>query len=199
MDKILEIINAAQELFRSYGFAKTTMTDIAKRLSISKASLYYYFKDKDEIFKALAEKEQLQFVGEIDKIINNSTVAKEKLLEYSIKRLELLQRLLTLSSLTQDSYAAVKPLFTSVLLDFRFIEMNLVKEILQKGISENEFRKMNIDENAELFLDVLRGLRKVAFSKSEKQETRIISTNEYEHLKNQSIMFTELLINSISN
>jgi len=77
--------------------------------------------------------------------------------------------------------------------------MNLVKEILQKGISENEFRKMNIDENAELFLDVLRGLRKVAFSKSEKQETRIISTNEYEHLKNQSIMFTELLINSISN
>ncbi len=199
MDKILEIINAAQELFRSYGFAKTTMTDIAKRLSISKASLYYYFKDKDEIFKALAEKEQLLFVGEIDKIINNSTVAKEKLLEYSIKRLELLQRLLTLSSLTQDSYAAVKPLFTSVLLDFRFIEMNLVKEILQKGISENEFRKMNIDENAELFLDVLRGLRKVAFSKSEKQETRIISTNEYEHLKNQSIMFTELLINSISN
>lgn len=199
MDKILEIINAAQELFRSYGFAKTTMTDIAKRLSISKASLYYYFKDKDEIFKALAEKEQLQFVGEIDKIINNSTVAKEKLLEYSIKRLELLQRLLTLSSLTQDSYAAVKPLFTSVLLDFRFIEMNLVKEILQKGISENEFRKMNIDENAELFLDVLRGLRKVAFSKSQIQETRIISTNEYEHLKNQSIMFTELLINSISN
>jgi AcrR family transcriptional regulator len=198
MDKILEIINAAQELFRSYGFAKTTMTDIAKRLSISKASLYYYFKDKDEIFKALAEKEQLQFVGEIDKIKNNSALAKEKLLEYSIKRLELLQRLLTLSSLTQDSYAAVKPLFTSVLLDFRFIEMNLVKEILQKGISENEFMEMNIDENAELFLDVLRGLRKVAFSKSEKQETRIISTNEYEHLKNQSIMFTELLINSIS-
>lgn len=198
MDKILEIINAAQELFRSYGFAKTTMTDIAKRLSISKASLYYYFKDKDEIFKALAEKEQLQFVGEIDKIKNNSALAKEKLREYSIKRLELLQRLLTLSSLTQDSYAAVKPLFTSVLLDFRFIEMNLVKEILQIGISENEFMEMNIDENAELFLDVLRGLRKVAFSKSEKQETRIISTNEYEHLKNQSIMFTELLINSIS-
>ncbi len=198
MDKILEIINAAQELFRSYGFAKTTMTDIAKRLSISKASLYYYFKDKDEIFKALAEKEQLQFVGEIDKIKNNSALAKEKLLEYSIKRLELLQRLLTLSSLTQDSYAAVKPLFTSVLLDFRFIEMNLVKEILQKGISENEFMEMNIDENAELFLDVLRGLRKVDFSKSEKQETSIISTNEYEHLKNQSIMFTELLINSIS-
>lgn len=198
MDKILGIINAAQELFRSYGFAKTTMTDIAKRLSISKASLYYYFKDKDEIFKALAEKEQLQFVGEIDKIKNNSALAKEKLLEYSIKRLELLQRLLTLSSLTQDSYAAVKPLFTSVLLDFRFKEMNLVKEILQKGISENEFMEMNIDENAELFLDVLRGLRKVAFSKSEKQETRIISTNEYEHLKNQSKMFTELLINSIS-
>ena len=198
MDKIIEIISAAQELFRSYGFAKTTMTDIAKRLGISKASLYYYFKDKEEIFKALAEKEQLQFVREIDKIKNNSALAKEKLLEYSIKRLELLQRLLTLSSLTRDSYAAVKPLFASVLMDFRLKEMNLVKEILQKGISENEFKEMNIDENAELFLDVLRGLRKVAFSKSEKQETRIIPANEYEHLNNQSKMFTELLINSIS-
>jgi len=41
-------------MFQLYGFKKTSMDDIANNLGISRASLYSYFKNKDEIFREVA-------------------------------------------------------------------------------------------------------------------------------------------------
>ena len=49
-DKREAIIQAASEQFRQYGYRKTAMDDISKRMGISRASLYSYFDNKDEIF-----------------------------------------------------------------------------------------------------------------------------------------------------
>ena len=46
-DKILK--NAAK-LFARNGFEKVSMSEIAAKLKLNKATLYYYFKSKDEIF-----------------------------------------------------------------------------------------------------------------------------------------------------
>lgn len=47
MDKRkLEIVEAALNRFSHYGFAKTTMNEIAEDLHITKANLYYYYQDK---------------------------------------------------------------------------------------------------------------------------------------------------------
>jgi len=45
------ILEAASEQFRQYGYRKTSMDDISKRLGISRASLYSYFDNKDDIFR----------------------------------------------------------------------------------------------------------------------------------------------------
>lgn len=47
-DKILKV---ADELFIKYGVKNITMDDIAKGLSISKKTIYQFFKDKNEIVK----------------------------------------------------------------------------------------------------------------------------------------------------
>lgn len=47
------ILQAAERLFLEKGFAKTTMDDIAKAAEYSKATLYVYFKSKDEIINYL--------------------------------------------------------------------------------------------------------------------------------------------------
>jgi AcrR family transcriptional regulator len=54
-DKCDLIINAAESQFIRFGFRKTTMEDIAKAAGIGKATLYYYFKSKEEIFAAMTE------------------------------------------------------------------------------------------------------------------------------------------------
>ena len=48
-----EILDAAAELFISQGFAMTTTRQIAARVGIRQASLYYYFAGKDEILLEL--------------------------------------------------------------------------------------------------------------------------------------------------
>ncbi len=44
-----KISGAADRLFQSNGFEKTTMDDIARKADYSKATLYVYFNSKDEI------------------------------------------------------------------------------------------------------------------------------------------------------
>jgi len=48
------IILGAHAQFRIYGYRKTSMEDIARELGISRASLYSYFENKDEIFRSVS-------------------------------------------------------------------------------------------------------------------------------------------------
>ncbi len=49
------ILEVARTMFRENGFRQTTMDEMARELGISKAALYTYFKDKEELFKAVYE------------------------------------------------------------------------------------------------------------------------------------------------
>lgn len=47
------ILDVAQELFTRQGYDKTSLRDIANRLEITKAALYYYFERKEDILVEL--------------------------------------------------------------------------------------------------------------------------------------------------
>ena len=48
------ILGAANMQFKLYGYQKTSMENIANSLGISRASLYSYFENKDEIFRQVS-------------------------------------------------------------------------------------------------------------------------------------------------
>ena len=48
-----EILNAAKELFSTKGAAATTVDDIARKAEYSKATIYVYFKSKDDIYYSI--------------------------------------------------------------------------------------------------------------------------------------------------
>ncbi len=48
-----QILDVAQELFTRQGYEKTSLRDIAERLEITKAALYYYFERKEDILLEL--------------------------------------------------------------------------------------------------------------------------------------------------
>jgi AcrR family transcriptional regulator len=56
------ILAVAQELFTRQGYDKTSLRDIAERLAITKAALYYYFPRKEDILLELHLR--LQTLGE---------------------------------------------------------------------------------------------------------------------------------------
>lgn len=50
-----KIIQAAIESFSQTGYDRTKMEDIAKRLGLSKGTIYLYFKSKEDLFLAICE------------------------------------------------------------------------------------------------------------------------------------------------
>ena len=53
-DKIKDSIKrAAQELFRKFGYHKTSVNEIAKKAKIAKATIYKYFNSKEEVLHVL--------------------------------------------------------------------------------------------------------------------------------------------------
>ncbi len=62
------IIEAARELFVREGIEKTSLRAIAKKIEYSPATIYLYFKDKDEILYAVHEKAFRMFLNEFEKV-----------------------------------------------------------------------------------------------------------------------------------
>lgn len=66
VDKIKESIKkAAQDLFRKYGYHKTSVNEIAKRAKIAKATIYKYFDSKEFLLQAILMEYIQQSVHEI--------------------------------------------------------------------------------------------------------------------------------------
>jgi AcrR family transcriptional regulator len=63
------VLDAALELFSEHGFEGTSLQDIADRLGVTKAAVYYHFHTKDDLLLALVEPafdELLALAGEAD-------------------------------------------------------------------------------------------------------------------------------------
>jgi AcrR family transcriptional regulator len=59
------IQSVALELFAEQGYEKTSLREIAERLDVTKAALYYHFKSKEDIVRGFTE----DYVTELDALI----------------------------------------------------------------------------------------------------------------------------------
>jgi AcrR family transcriptional regulator len=62
------ILDVAQDLFTRQGYDKTSLRDIAERLEITKAALYYYFARKEDILLELHRRLQTLGAGLLDEL-----------------------------------------------------------------------------------------------------------------------------------
>jgi AcrR family transcriptional regulator len=54
-DSAVRVLDAALELFTEHGFDGTSLQQIADRLGVTKAAVYYHFRSKDDLLSALVE------------------------------------------------------------------------------------------------------------------------------------------------
>ena len=81
-DKTGTIVAAARKRFGHYGLAKTTMNEIASDVGMSKASLYYYFPDKEHLFLEVIRLEMENFFTEINRLTSRSIAPADQLRQY---------------------------------------------------------------------------------------------------------------------
>lgn len=64
-----EVLAAALDLFVERGFASTRLEDVAKCAGVSKGTLYLYFANKEELFKAVVRASIVPIIGEAEEMI----------------------------------------------------------------------------------------------------------------------------------
>ncbi|WP_143309500.1 TetR/AcrR family transcriptional regulator [Chitinophaga vietnamensis] len=153
-DKILE---AALKRFTHYGASKTTMNEIAEDLRCSKASLYYYFPDKNGMHMAVLEKIGEAYFQEMEKEVahiksaaktlhNIIEIRKKYICKFS--RLELFRIMQEASEEIHEQVRLAKKR-----------EIELHAEVIKAGVALGEFKVKNHYKTAELLIQSLLGLR----------------------------------------
>lgn len=74
-----QIIAAAHECFARYGYAKTTVADLAKEIGFSKAYIYRFFESKQAIGEAICGSRLEQIVTETRAAIEEGETATDRL------------------------------------------------------------------------------------------------------------------------
>lgn len=74
-----KILIAAEHLFERTGFRATTMEGVAEAAGMSKVTVYGYFKDKDALFTAVAERFALRIDNAFSEALNRSGTLPAKL------------------------------------------------------------------------------------------------------------------------
>lgn len=198
MDDILikekEILEAARNRFAHYGFSKVTMEEIATDVGMGKASIYYYFPTKEELFKSVINKEQNLFVEEIEKMFCRKISAENKLRKYVIKRLEYFHELVNLGTLNFQTFMDIKLMFKELFERFEQQEISLLQKILDEGKADGKFDSGLKQETTKIFLHLLQGLR-IRIIKSIK-DNRIEKEN-YDELREEMSVFVEIFIKGI--
>ena len=62
----LELLDAAVDLFVERGYAATRLEDVARRAGVSKGTLYLYYDNKEELFKAVVRSSIVPVIGDAE-------------------------------------------------------------------------------------------------------------------------------------
>lgn len=68
------IVQAAMEVFASKGYHRATMDDVARKLGVSKAALYQYFKSKDELLREIQSSSRQQIWQDFERAFENRSI-----------------------------------------------------------------------------------------------------------------------------
>ncbi len=85
LEKEMLVLKAAEEVFTRYGYARTTMGDIAATSGMSRPSLYLLFPDKDAIFARVIEEMDLRVHREIEAVLAELDSLQEKLMHACLR------------------------------------------------------------------------------------------------------------------
>ena len=153
------ILEAAEKLFSRYGYAKTAIAEIAAEAGLKKASLYYYFPTKEDLFREVIERKRDVFRKRVDDILLKMSSATDRLNDYIQARFDYFKELQELSIAEFSLAMGNKPLLKEMFERHARQELQWLRLLFDSGKQAGEFRKSSTPQVAAVFLHVLQGLR----------------------------------------
>jgi AcrR family transcriptional regulator len=189
-----EILDAAMLCLARYGPIKSTLDDIAQILGMKKASLYYYYKNKEAIFRDALERERCRLFEQVQQKIKSKRSVSSKLVTmirmvhaYFRDRAEMLE--FNIQAM-QDNHAMLR----SLSREMREHNMDFLAHMIREGVEKGEFRKIDAFKVAHalrLIFDTQR------FELYHSMTERKPSREEYNALEENAVFILELFLNGL--
>ncbi|MCK4429912.1 MAG: helix-turn-helix transcriptional regulator [Candidatus Aminicenantes bacterium] len=156
--KKITIIKAAQELFARFGFVKTTVDEIARAARMGKATLYHYFRSKEDVFKEVIEKESRILNKKVKDAIDKEETPQKKLRAFVLTRMMYLNELANIYSALKDEFLNHYAFIEKAREKDFYQEIKSVKNILNEGIEKNIFVIQDAELTSFAIISALKGL-----------------------------------------
>lgn len=132
-----EIIDVAQALYQEMPFKEINIKEIGGHLAFTRTAIYTYFKNKEEIFLALLEREYLKWEQDLQSILDKEALDREqfaKEIAMSLEKRSILLKILAVDMASLDAGSRIEALISFKKVYGR--SLDLVNQILKKHFPE---------------------------------------------------------------
>lgn len=164
------IVSVARNIFSRFGFKKTTMDEIAIASHKGKSSIYYYFSSKEDIFKAVVEKEASILKQELIHAINNADSPAQKLKAHVLIRMNSMGKLANFYSAIKDDYLSNLDFIEKIRKKYDQEEIQMMENILNEGVKDNIFEIDDTSLAAIAIVTALKGMEIPLFWGAEEKD-----------------------------
>jgi AcrR family transcriptional regulator len=143
-----EILAAALEVFAERGFAATRLEDIAAKAGVTRGTLYLYFPNKEELFKAMVRQSILPILASAEGLLAASDEPTPELLRKLVMTFP--ERVIGTPVSAIPKLVIAEARNFPDLARFYLEEVikrgrRLVRALVQRGIDRGEFRQVDMD------------------------------------------------------
>ena len=149
------ILAKADELFRHFGFAKTTVADIAAGLAMSPANIYKSFSSKDAIIQAVAEQELTGLKKSIEAAVSSSSGALARIEALALAVFHWHRELLRHESQLFQLFLFVNAQHWDCTRDFKAFLLQAIAKLIEAGVQSGEFHLSDSSATARVLIDCL--------------------------------------------
>lgn len=152
------LIEVARELFARYGKKEVTMNDIAEASQKGRRTLYTYFTNKEEIYKAVIDRELETVLERLNKVSAEQKEPDIKLTNHILTHLDAIKEVVNRNgSLRADFFHDIYEVErTRRKIDIK--ELALIKKILAEGIEKKIFKRMDPELSSIILFYAIKGL-----------------------------------------
>jgi AcrR family transcriptional regulator len=184
-DQVKEKIGrGAMQCFDKYGLDKTTLDDIAHTVGLNKASLYYYYKSKEDIFIEVALKEGHDFIAALQEKVVQKKGVENQVSFYMTTRFNYYKNVLNMNRVSLDTLNRILPRFFELYDEMMKQEKKFLSQLLKKAVSDREIIKINAEKTASVLINISDALKhSVEQQAMLKMESRIDYTDSLNDMK----------------
>ena len=152
------LIEAARVLFTRKGYARTTMSDIAREAKRGRRTLYMHFPSKEVLLRKVIETELNRILEVLREIAAKDIPADRKIMELVFGRLEKVRHTIFRNGSLRADFTRFYLTIDSIRRKYDKIEVALIHNVLIEGREQGLFRFGNANLMAEIIHYSVKGL-----------------------------------------